>query len=99
MTDELTICARAMAESAGLRWTALPDSAVNFTIGYPDRCKNYWIAQARACLTALSENISEKMVEAGAKAMTGAPFPSRRAKTKAIATCVAMFTAAMGEGE
>lgn len=96
MTDELTICARAMFES---ELHNFPRGRTPDWTKQPDFIQAMYVTRARACLTALSENISEKMVEAGAKAMTGAPFPSRRAKTKAIATCVAMITAAMGEGK
>lgn len=66
MTDTLTICARAMAEASGLDWDALPDKP-DMVCGHsmPEGCRRYWRINARACLTALAENVSGEMVEAG----------------------------------
>lgn len=64
MTDTLTACARAMEERA-----------VSWSRGYPglalpEECP--YDILARACLTALAENVSEEMVEAADRAHSSA---------------------------
>lgn len=67
MTDTLTACARAMAEDEGFAWDLEPGKYV----GNPAR-KDMWLSRAQACLTALSENVSEEMVEAADRAHSNA---------------------------
>lgn len=73
MTDTLTICARAMWDENRRRCAdALAKAEVDYELPAweddTEALREDWVAFARACLTALAENISEEMVEAGADA-------------------------------
>lgn len=65
MTDTLTACARAMEERA-VSWSRdYPGLAI------PEECP--YDILARACLTALAENVSEGMVEAFSETLLDDP--------------------------
>ncbi|WP_157783476.1 hypothetical protein [Rhizorhabdus wittichii] len=93
MTDTLTACARAMYNSwhdhgrrLAVPWDMLTDV---------DR--SFWIASTRACLTALAENVSEGMVEAGINESSFHGIDPLAVSAEVVGTFTAMIRAAVGE--